>query len=390
MEIDIGENLNTDTNFFTYDAMNSLYDMNEFENIVMYNENIEIVLVPFKINLNGKHPFNTIMLVNENYQELSFANIYNSFAKIRNKETLFATINCYLYQMFSSYANKNETIIFDEFVKKNDFKGLYYCEDKVYTFIDLTKLTLNIGLVNKDDLYWFVLIDEILNKKKVCNLEIHPNVSNFFMKNNDFIYLRNSKQEAIEVPSVVYTGTHDKMLYFNYIFGNIALDNNSIVGSGYYFTDYTNAIRQGGWSKNYTDEFKYDEKITDDVYGRYKKGGIVRYALFLGCNLVKLNYPNDIVDTSEVKQNKLSNIEDVGKYNYEKMTLRISDYDGLWKETHDSVFLGKIELDNGELLKNTPIYVCKDFYNHVPLSYHYINKTILGDTFDENTNYEIL
>ena len=177
MEIDTGENLSANTNFFTYDAMNSLYEMDEFENIVMHNENVEIILVPFKINLNGKHPFNTIMLVNENYQQLSFANIYNSFAKIRNKETLLSTINCYLYQMFSSYANKNETIIFDEFVKKSDFKGLCYREDKMYVFIDLTKLTLNIGLVNKDDLYWFVLMDEILNKKKVCNLEIKKHYS---------------------------------------------------------------------------------------------------------------------------------------------------------------------------------------------------------------------
>jgi hypothetical protein len=53
MEIDTGENLSANTNFFTYDAMNSLYEMDEFENIVMHNENVEIILVPFKINLNS-------------------------------------------------------------------------------------------------------------------------------------------------------------------------------------------------------------------------------------------------------------------------------------------------------------------------------------------------
>ena len=46
-------------------------------------------------------------------------------------------------------------------------------------------------------------------------------------------------------------------------------------------------------------------------------------------------------------------------------------------------------MDNGDLLKNTPIYVCKDYYNHVPLSWHYINKRLLDEEFIENKNYQI-
>ncbi len=72
------------------------------------------------------------------------------------------------------------------------------------------------------------------------------------------------------------------------------------------------------------------------------------------------------------------------------MTLRISDHDGLWKQNYDSVYLGKIELDNGDICKNANTYVIKDYYNHTPLSYHYINKLSLGDTFDENSDYQIM
>ena len=64
--------------------------------------------------------------------------------------------------------------------------------------------------------------------------------------------------------------------------------------------------------------------------------------------------------------------------------------DGLWKQNYDSVYLGKIELDNGEIFKNANTYVIKDYYNHTPLSYHYINKFTLGDTFDENSDYQIM
>jgi hypothetical protein len=72
------------------------------------------------------------------------------------------------------------------------------------------------------------------------------------------------------------------------------------------------------------------------------------------------------------------------------MTLRISDHDGLWKQNYDSVYLGKMELDNGEYLRDAPLYVVKDYYNHAPLSYHYINKRTLGSKFDENSDYQIM
>ena len=107
MEIDTGEILNTNTNFFTYDVLNLLYDMNEFENIVIHNENVEINLVPFKINLNGKNPFNTIMLVNDYNESLGFASLFNNINKIENKEMLISSVNCYLYSLFSSYKYNN-------------------------------------------------------------------------------------------------------------------------------------------------------------------------------------------------------------------------------------------------------------------------------------------
>ena len=148
---------------------------------------------------------------------------------------------------------------------------------------------------------------------------------------------------------------------------------------------------------DYKDEFKYGEKITgndsDNEIGKYTKGGIIRYALFLGNNLVKMNYPNDAVDESDIKKAKLTNAENIENkecYVYEKMTLRISDHDGLWKQNYDSIYLGKIELDNGDYLKDTPLYVVKDYYNHTPLSYHHINKRTLGAKFDENGDYQIM
>jgi hypothetical protein len=387
--------MDRDDKFFTYDALNLLdNDIDNISSFINDNSNIErIIIIPFKINFNCKNPFNTILLINHFSNVLCFPSIdiscYNS--EINNSTKIISMIHCYLYSIFLSNVNsgisKNG---FESFMNLVVLKGFYVYENNVHVFVDLTRLEINTNIVNRNSLYWFVLLDEIVNKQSVCNIPISEEVVDFYMNNNEFIYFKNSKEELIEIPSVVYTGIHDKSLHFNFTFGNSATDNNGILSSGFYFTNYTHAFRQGGWSLDYKPEFKYGEKNTEDDNGKYSKGGIIRYALFLDKNLVKQNLPNDSIDESDIKKVKLHDAKNNDDYHYEKMTLRISDHDGLWKQNYDSVYLGKIELDNGDICKNANTYVIKDYYNHTPLSYHYINKLSLGDTFDENSDYQIM
>ena len=57
---------------------------------------------------------------------------------------------------------------------------------------------------------------------------------------------------------------------------------------------------------------------------------------------------------------------------------------------YDSVYLGQIKLDNEEYLKNTPIFVLKDYEQQIPLSYHYIDKNYLKEKYHENDYYTIM
>jgi len=380
--------------FFTYNALNSLHV--NVDNVLSCVGIDDIIIVPFKINFNSTQPFNTFLLISDFTDILNFPLINIKYTNDSyDSQEILSRINSYLYSILLS--NNSSNILnydIETFMNTVEFKGLFIYENKVYAFIDLTKLEININLINRNSLYWFALIDEIVNKKQICNIPIDDDVSDFFMNNNQFIYFKNSKDEQIEIPSVVYTGSHYKSLHFTFTFGNRPCDNNSILGAGFYFTNYTNAFRQRGWSLDYKSEFKYGERITDEdsdnETGKYTKGGIIRYAIFLGYNLVKMNYPNDRIDESEIKKTKLINTENTNDNINEKMTLRISDHDGLWKQNYDSVYLGKIELDNGEYLQDTPLYVIKDYYNHTPISYHEINKRTLGVKFDENCDYQIM
>ena len=70
--------------------------------------------------------------------------------------------------------------------------------------------------------------------------------------------------------------------------------------------------------------------------------------------------------------------------------MRISDHDGNWAKLYDSVILDAVELDDGSKLKDTPIYVCKEYEQQQPLSYHYLNKKTLGEKYTENVHFSIM
>jgi len=376
---------NDNDNFlFTYDALQFLItDENEIMSILQ-DKLDEIVLLPFKINLDGNQPFNTFILVNDLiYNNLTFPvldNIFERNVKLMNDyNLLISTIKCYLYSLKLTYN-------YELYDKNFDFKGLYLYNNKVYLFIDFTKIDIKDDLMYSYDCRWFALIDEIINKKHICNIKIDEAVTKFFLDNNEFLYLKNSEKTQIEIPSVVYSGNHEKLLHFTYLFGKTKDDSNSIFGASFYFTDFKNAIRQGGWSKNYKREFRHGIEVTQNENGKYNKGGIIRYAIFLGNCLIKENMPNDKIDESELKLLRLKNIN----HNYEKMTLRISDHAANWASDYDSVFVDRIELDDGQRLLDTPIYAIKELQNQVSLSYHIIDGKYLKDKYDEDSEYRIL
>jgi hypothetical protein len=205
----------------------------------------------------------------------------------------------------------------------------------------------------------------------------------FFLKNKSINYIYDIDSEAYEIPIVGYVGkpTPEK-LNFVLTFGENAKNKSAILGPYFYFTDFNNAIRQGGWSKNYKPEESYGKLITDNEYGRYVKGGIVRFALFGGKTKYIENMPNSSNDDSEIKKQRL---EDTNlNHNREILTLRITDHDGLWSNIYDSAYLADIELDDGSFLDDTPMLVIKEYSQQVPLSFHYIDKTKLQDRFNPN------
>jgi hypothetical protein len=306
------------------------------DNILKYNNKIKnIFICGYRINNTELFPFLNFLLKND----------------IETKELVFPSLssNELSSDIISSITKKISSLFYN--IVSNDkyeYKGFYYYKNNIYLFFDFTNCKLIINNVYKNSIIWPVLTDEIINIKHVCNIKINSIISDFFNKNMDFTILKDKNNKIYEIPCVVYIEKEISRLNFTYMFGASKPDNNLLFGYYYYFTNFKNAINQ---------------------VIKENKSGIVRFALFMELTKVILNSISDSTDESMLKRELTDNNL------YENLTLRITDYDGNWSKNYDSVYVGDIELDNGEKMKNTPIYVVKKYEQQTPLSYHFIDTT---------------
>ena len=137
----------------------------------------------------------------------------------------------------------------------------------VYLFFDMTQLCSNNSDEFIKDEYqpttFFCIIDEIMNTRKVFDNCVDESVSDFFLQNIDLMFLTDQQNRKYEIPKAFYVGSHLPLLHFTYVFGVSKTIEHSVFGPYYYFTDYDNC------------------KINNE--------GVIRFAIFLGKSLVKLN-----------------------------------------------------------------------------------------------------
>jgi len=355
--------------FFNYKALNFL--VKDEPNVEL---NTNIYICAFHVNRSGQFPF--LQFIMNKYPKHLFDDIltFPCFSYI-GKNNILGECESKLDEVVGLYKDENSYI----------YTGHICVGSDIYMFYDLSHFDFQIQELYRNDKMWLVLIDEIINYQKVCNFEIHDSVSNFFKNNFEFCKLYDKNELPIENPIVCYSGIHESKLKFTAIFGIGKADADGVVGPYYYFTTYEKSIEGGGWSKNYSQEFMNNKKLTENESGKYNSGGIVRFAIFLGSKKILLNYPKDETDKSLYKNEKLKE-ENVS---LERQTTRITDYDGNWTELYDSVYIGKLELDVGNTLTDAPYWVVKEYEQQTPLSFHHIDKRTLGDKWNEHAIYYI-
>jgi len=295
----------------------------------------------YNVNNEGKYPFLRFLCTNSIInRKLNFP-IVPVIKNFENCELINYT-KVYLFGLF----------MLDDLQKFNNninFNGFYEWNNNLYMFYNITECKLEINDIYSNNNLWLLLIDEIINEQKMCNIDIDYCVINFFIQNDAMCFLNDKNDNSYEIPIVGFVKKPLNKLNFTYTFGQIQSNKNEMLGGYYYFTNYINC-------------FDIDNTT-------FEKDGIVRFALFTGAIKYIENYQCDKIDESEIKKQRLN--DNNLNQQIERLTLRITDHDGKWCEYYDSVFLGNIELDNGEIFKNHMI-VLKDYNQQIPLSYHFI------------------
>lgn len=364
----IFENIeNNNVNFKTYENM----DLNETHSFYKYMEYIEKINTdndvyeeptPLMYKYNGLNTLNT----NDVSQEY-FDNVFICAHKIIGDGGLYPFLQYLLvkdpkthvinFPTFSysgtdvpMYESKiilceyihNYNLNIDKCMESMDYKGFIQNKKTLYLFFDISLCNTNIFDIFKTNVLWFAIMDEIINPRAICCFEIDPHVSNFFITNENLIYLQNENDVNYESPIVAYAGTSKSKLTFTYTFGETKTPD-SFMGPYYYFTDYENVIKNKG--ARITSLF--DKEVEAQPFG------IIRFAIFLNTTFVPLHF-------TEISYNT-------------------SPHDGdNWTKTHDSVFIGKIKLENGNYIQNYPIWILKDYTQQYSLSYHYIDENNVG------------
>lgn len=334
-------------NYYNYKGK-QLLNGSYYNDILTYKK---INICAYKVNNEYLYPFLNFLLIKkeiDNTLILPSVSIFKNFS-------IQELIN-YSKVFLFGFSDKTDFEIFNDLI---EFNGFYEFNNNLYLFFDITKVNFK-----QDNEYntqiWFSLVHEIANCKKICNLNINEEIIELFSANDELCFLTDENNKGYESPIVGYINKPRDKANYTYIFGEPSRDKNSIFGPYFYFTDFENAINIQDTNLNINSNLKSDGN-----------NSIIRFALFMGHTNYVENRPNDPIDNSEIKIERLkdTNLDQ----NIEYLTIRISDHDGKWSTKYDSIYLGNVELDNGTYLKNTPMIVVKIYEQQIPLSYHYIN-----------------
>ena len=128
--------------------------------------------------------------------------------------------------------------------------------------------------------------------------------------------------------------------------------------------------------------------LTVNEHGKHGKGGIVRFAMFLGrCRAFFLNGAEDRSELSMYWANQDPLV---------KAKLSLRDINGNWTRYFNSAYVGEYNFnvsgdgDGGKSKKRASGWAIKEYDNQIPLSYHEIVMTNVPEKYDNEFNDYVL
>lgn len=250
-------------------------------------------------------------------------------------------------------------------------KGKYTRDTQNQLWFELVDSNVTLYNAKRSQKYISCLVSEIVNTKKYLNMNISSDITEFLLTHPEFIFLFNAQNQKYEIPEVGYYGNYYKKIALVAGIGLARETPYASLGSFYYFAGYERAMRYALRASVRKPMYVDGKLITIDDIGTYTKGGLVRFALFLGTSTCLLGRKSDKEDDSLVSKQLRE------KKEFYKITSKYRDSDGLWSQEFDSVSIGKKKINcnsctEKEFIMNPQIIV-KQFDQQLPLTYYFVD-----------------
>lgn len=246
-------------------------------------------------------------------------------------------------------------------VTEDMYKGIIFGKDLFtpYALVNITGIDIYGLNFMRQTTCWFALASEIINVKKMCNIDIDEDINTLFTDFPELGLLNNPKtNKEYLLPDAVYTGGDIKKAEFYSIFGNCKTKVYESCGEYYYFyRSFSLAVKDGGWLKE-GDNNKIGERIlVENDSMKYINGTINRYALFVEGKIY-------------VESGK-------------EFSLTDEQIEQLYPEPCIIIcYSSEHNIKPDMLVKNYDSFVC--------LSYHKLNKKLLDDCFIESNKNQYM
>ena len=232
-----------------------------------------------------------------------------------------------------------------------------------------------IPFMKSNNRWFWTLSSEIFNEQKMMQYAISDTVVSFFNRHPLIMTLK-MKGETLESPSALYAGKHFNYVSYMAEFGVKKASTRAHFGPYYYFVSFKDAMRYAGYSMGF-EPYVLDDgtSLTVNKHGKHTKGGIVRFAVFLGrCRAFFMNSDEDRSELSMYWANKDP---------FVKAKLALRDINGNWTQSFNSAYVGEYNLTvDGKTKNRIPNWTIKDYDNQIPLSCHEVDMKSVPDEYD--------
>jgi hypothetical protein len=233
----------------------------------------------------------------------------------------------------------------------------------------------DIPFMQSTNRWWWALSSEIFNEHQMMNYTISESVIEFFNRNMGVMQLE-VDGKPLESPSAFYSGNHFNYVSYMAAFGMKKASTRAHFGPYYYSVEFMSTMRYACYAMGLEARVLDDgTMLTVNEHGKYTRGGIVRFAVFLGrCRAFFLNGEEDRSDLSMYWAQKDPLI-------MSKLALR--DINGDWTRHFDSAYVGDYVFTyKNEVKKRASGWTIKDYDHQIPLSCHEIDMSNIPDEFD--------